>query len=155
MLRYVALMAFTITCLVASPAAATKVNGKVVVAKELREALADKESKERDPRYSGYWNEPNGVRQVEPPAIDPSTDLAVVVFKEGAPAPKADEVTSVKVHTGAMEKNVVVIRPGTRVKFLSVDPFDHSLYSPELETFGPEKQSRKAFRPIDFAAEGF
>lgn len=154
MLRHTALMALIIAFSIPSLASATKLNGKIVVTKELREALADKESKARDPKLSGYWNEPNGVHQVAPPKVDPSSDLGIVIYREGAKAPEADKVKSVKVHTGSLEKNVVVIRPGTRIKFVSVDPYDHSLYSPELEAFGPEKQSRKAFRPIDFKDKG-
>ncbi len=154
MLRYVALLCLVTASLSAFPAMATKVNGKIVVTKELRESLAEKETKARDPKTSGYWNEPNGVRQVEPPRVDPSSDLGVVIFKEGAPAPGADEVSTVNVRSGSLEKNVVVIRPNSTIKFINVDPYDHELYSPGLDTFPPEKRSRKEFRPIDFKAAG-
>jgi len=152
MLRIVALFFFAATCLGGTAAHATKVNGKIVVTQKLRESLADAES--RDPRTSGYWNEPNGLRQVDPPMVDPSKDLGVIIMKEGATAPAADEVTTVEVKAGSLARNVVVVRPGSRIKFLNVDPFDHSLYSPGMDGFGPEQQSRKAFRPIDFKAEG-
>ncbi len=154
MLRFVAFVAILAFCLSDNPTHAAKVQGKVVVTKELRESLSKLEEKNRTAVTTGYWNEPNGVIQVDPPFVNPSRDLGVVLIKEGAADPGPDDVLTVKVLMSSLEKNLVVIAPGTRIKFVSVDPYDHELYSPGMKNFLPEKQSRNAFRPIDFPKEG-
>jgi hypothetical protein len=140
--------------LAATPALATKVVGKILVTKEFREALADPAESEDDQRLRGYWNEPNGMIPVQPPRVDPSRDLGVVVFKEGAKPPAPDKLATVKVRTGGLEKNVVVTRPKSTIRLRSIDPFDHELFSPELDSFRPERQAKNAFRPIEFPKEG-
>ncbi len=154
MLRLVMVVAVVMVLFGVGDAHATKVNGKIVVTSKFRQQIADVANKTAGAKSKGYWNEPNGVKQVEPPRVDPSRDLGVVIFKEGAASPGPDDIATVKVRTGSLEKNVLMVRPGSTLKFKSVDPFDHELYSPTLDGFKPERQSRNAFRPIDFKSEG-
>jgi hypothetical protein len=140
--------------LMAGPALATKVTGKIVVTKEFRQALADAEKPPEQQRMTGYWNLPNGIIPVMPPRVDPSKDLGVVVFKEGAAPPAPDKLSTVKVRAAGLERNVIVARPKSTIRLRSVDPFEHELYSPELDSFRPERQAKNAFRPVDFPKEG-
>lgn len=135
-------------------AEAAKVVGKITVTAAFRQALADEESKAAGQLRSGYWNEPNSVRDVEPPYVDPSSDFGIALFPDGSIAGKPDDLTEVDVRAGGLDRNVVVVRPGTAVKFRSVDPFDHELYVESFDDFKPEKQSRGSFRTIEFASEG-
>jgi plastocyanin len=139
---------------VGARAEAAKVVGKVAVTEQFRRALADEDAKAPTAAKPGYWNEPNAVRDVEPPYVAPGSDLGIVLVHEGAPAPKADDPVEVDVRAGGLARNVVVVRPGATVKFRSVDPFDHELYVPDYDDFKPEKQSRGSFRTIGFAKEG-
>lgn len=107
-----------------------------------------------DPNTRGYWSEPNGVRPIAPVRFDFSSDIGVAIFKEGADEPKADPVLSLNVLTGSLEKNVVVIRPKSRVKFIMKSPYDHELFAPGKHDFKPQKQGNNSFRPIDFYSEG-
>jgi plastocyanin len=141
-------------CLGSLPALAAKVTGKVVVTKEFRESVERAAKAKQEGQQASYWNEPNGLLPVEPPRVDPSLDLGVVLFKEGAPAPGPDAVATVPVRAARLEKSVVVVRPGSSLRFNNVDPFDHELYSPTVETFKPERQAKGAFRPVEFKGEG-
>ena len=152
--RFLIPAALALSLAVGAQAEAAKVVGKLTVTDKFRRALADEDAKAPVATKPGYWNEPNAVRDVEPPFVVPSSDLGIVLIRDGAPPPKPDEPTEVDVRAGGLGKNVVVVRPGTAVKFRSVDPFDHSLYVPALDDFKPEKQSRGAFRTIEFAREG-
>ncbi|MCK9459765.1 MAG: hypothetical protein M0R80_09020 [Proteobacteria bacterium] len=134
-------------------AEAAKVVGKIAVTDQFRQALVDEDAKAPTAVKPGYWNEPNAVRNVEPPFVVPKTDLGIVLIREGAPPPKAEPV-EVDVRAGGLDKDVVVVRPGAAVKFRGVDPFDHELYVPGFDDFKPEKQSRGSFRTIEFAREG-
>jgi plastocyanin len=155
MVRLSAVFLALAVCLGSSPALATKVTGKIVVTREFREALDSAAKKnEEGPQAASYWNEPNGLLPVEPPRVDPAADLGVVLFQEGAPAPAPDSVATVPVRAARLEKSVVVVRPGSTLRFNNVDPFDHELYSPTVEAFKPERQAKGAFRPIEFKAEG-
>ncbi len=154
MVRLPAVFLALAVCLGAGPAAATKVTGKIVVTKEFREALERAAKKQEEGKTVSYWNEPNGLLPVEPPQVDPSADLGVVLFQDGAPAPGPDDVATVSVRAARLEKNVVVVRPGSTLRFNNVDPFDHELFSPTVEAFKPERQAKGAFRPIEFKAEG-
>ena len=153
MRRFALITAVLSATLAATPALATKVVGKIIVTKEFRESLSRGEQPEPS-RLDGYWNEPNGIIPVQPPRVDPSRDLAVVIIKEGAKPPAPDKLKTIKVRTGGLERNVIVTRPKSTLRLRSVDPFDHELYSPELEGFRPERQAQNAFRPIDFPEEG-
>jgi hypothetical protein len=135
-------------------AEAAKVVGKVVVTESFRRALSDSESKAQALVKGGYWNEPNAVRDVEPPYVSTSSDLGIALVLDGAPAPKVGEPVEVNVRAGGVEKRVIIVPPGTNVKFKSLDPFDHELYIPNVDWFPPEKQSRGSFRMIEFAKEG-
>ena len=153
MLRFAALVVFSLFFLGVFDAHATKLNGKITITTKFKESLAEKKDARREP-IKGYWTEPNGFKQVLPPRVDPSRDLGVIINREGADSPKADDVATVKVRAGSLEKNVVIIRPGSQLKFRSVDPYDHELYSSTHPDFKPEKQSRNSFRPVDFKNEG-
>ncbi|MCP4674519.1 MAG: hypothetical protein GY854_03175 [Deltaproteobacteria bacterium] len=153
-MRTVKVLAFASILLAASVTQAGKVTGKVIITPEFREAAdkATRVSKDKKPAF--YWNEPNGIADVRPLRIDPSRDLAVVLIKEGAKEPDVDELTTVKVFAGAMERSVVVTRPKSTIRFRNVNPFDHKLFVPGMDAFRPEHQSNGAFRPIEFAEEG-
>lgn len=154
MVRLSAALIVLIVSLGSSPALATRVTGKVVVTTEFREAL-DRAARARDEgKPVSYWNEPNGLLPVEPPRVDPSADLGVVLMKAGAPPPGPDDVSTVDVRAARLEQSVVVVRPGSTLRFSNVDPFDHELYSPTIEGFEPEQQAKGAFRPIEIKAEG-
>jgi plastocyanin len=152
--RFLIPAAIALSLAVGARAEAAKVVGKITVTDDFRRALVDQDAKAPTAVKPGYWSEPNAVRDVEPPFVSPASDLGVVLIREGAPAPKPDEAVEVEVKAGGLAKNVVVVRPGTAVKFRSVDPFDHELYVPAFDDFKPEKQSRGAFRTIEFAREG-
>jgi hypothetical protein len=154
MRRFAVISVAVAAALIATPALAAKVIGKIIVTKEFREALAEAAPAPADERLEGYWNEPNGIIPVEPPRVDPSRDLAVVIIKEGAPAPGPNQLETVQIRTAGLERSVVVTRPKSTIRLRSSDPFDHELYSPELESFRPERQANGAFRPIEFPAEG-
>ena len=151
--RFLIPAALALSLAVGTRAEAAKVVGKITVTDEFRRAILD-DAKAPTAVKPGYWSEPNGVRDVEPPFVTPSSDLGVVLIREGAPTPKPDEAIEVDVRAGGLAKNVVVVRPGTAVKFRSIDPFDHELYVPAFDDFKPEKQSRGAFRTVEFAREG-
>lgn len=153
-MRAAAIVAGVIIYLAAFPAQATKLSGKVIVTPELKEEISKLERKQAESNRTYYWNEPNGIIPVRSLRINPATDIALVIFQEGALEPKPDELFTVKVHAGAMERKVVVTRPGSTVRFRNVDPFDHELYSPKIAGFKPERQSNGAFRPIQFTQEG-
>ncbi len=153
-MRTVKVLTFASILLVASTTQAGKVTGKVTITPEFREA-ADKENRaSNDKKPAFYWNEPNGIADVRPLWINPSSDLAVVLIREGAKEPAADELTTVKVFAGAMERRVIVTRPKSTIRFRNVNPFDHELFVPGMATFRPEHQSNGAFRPIEFPEEG-
>jgi len=154
MRRFAVLTAVLSATLIATPALAAKLVGKIVVTNEFRESLGSSATTDDSSLQEGYWNEPNGVIPVEPPRVDPSRDLGVVIIKEGAEPPKPDELQTVKVRTGGLERNVIVTRPKSAIRLRSVDPFDHELYSPDLDSFRPERQAQNAFRPIEFPKEG-
>jgi plastocyanin len=154
MLRLPAVFLALAVGLGAYPAQATKVTGKVVVTPEFREALERAAKAREEGQTASYWNEPNGLLPVEPPRVDPSLDLGVVLFQEGTPAPGPDAVATVPVRAARLERGVVVVRPGSTLRFNNVDPFDHELFSPTVEAFKPERQAKGAFRPIEFKAEG-
>lgn len=154
MRRFAVITALVSAMSIASPALATKVTGKILVTKEFREALTEAKKGGESSRLEGYWNEPNGIIPVLPPRIDPSRDLGVVIFKEGAKPPGPNPLETVKVRAGGMDRSVIVTRPKSTIRLRSVDPFDHELYSPEIDSFRPERQAKNAFRPIEFPAEG-
>jgi hypothetical protein len=134
-------------------AAATDLTGKVVVGDEFLEALAEAEKAEAKSRESCYWNEPNGLIPVRPPLVDPSADLGVALYREGAPASEPDELFTVKVRAGSLERSLVLTRPGSTIRFDNVSPFDHELYVPGFDGFEPQRQARGNFRPIAFGEE--
>jgi hypothetical protein len=136
------------------PAQATKLVGKVVVTPEFRASLAKAESLKRDGNHDYYWKIPNGFVSELPPRVRLSSDISLLMFKEGADSPKPDALATVKVHVGSLEKQVIATRPGSTIKFRNVDPFDHELYSPQMPSFKPEHQSNGAFRPVEFPTEG-
>jgi hypothetical protein len=152
--RFLALAAVALTLALSGRADAAKLVGKVVVSDSFRRALADAELKSQGGLKSGYWNEPNAVRDVDPPSVALDSDVGIAVVKDGAPAPKPSDPVEANLRAGGLEKKVIVIRPGTTVKFRSVDPFDHELYVQNTDWFPPEKQARGAFRMIEFAKEG-
>jgi plastocyanin len=153
-MRVMAIVAFAIVLSAATMAEAARVTGKIVISPELLESITALERKTAESGRAYYWNEPNGIAPVRPPQIDPSSDIAVVVTKEGAPSPGPDELSTVKVRAGSMEPRVITTRPGSTIRFRNVDPLDHELYSPNLPNFRPEHQSNGAFRPIEFSEEG-
>ncbi|MDJ0763759.1 MAG: hypothetical protein QNJ97_12325 [Myxococcota bacterium] len=153
-MRVIRVIAVFILFTAAPVVRAEKVTGKIVSSEELKASLAAAEKRRADTKRAYYWNEPNGIVPVRPPSIDPSRDLAVVLFRDGASDPKPDPLSTVKVHAGALERRVVVTRPGSTIRFRNVDPFDHALFSPTLPVFKAEQQSNGAFRPIEFQNEG-
>lgn len=153
-MRSIAVVLGMILFLSSTSALAAKVTGKVIVTQEFRDALDEQDENNGKKAHNYYWNQPNGVIPVLPPPVSPTRDLAVVVQKDGAPAESPDDIKSVDVRTGSLEKNVVVTRPGSTIRFLNVSPFNHELYSPQLGSFKPELQSTKAFRAIEFKKEG-
>jgi hypothetical protein len=138
----------------APSALATKLTGTLAVTDKFVEKVDALKKKRAKKITRGYWNEPNPLKQIAPPKVDLSSDFGVVLFKEGADKPKADPVKTVKVYTGSLEKNVTVIRPTSRIKFLMTDPYDHELYSPGKHDFKPQKQAQNSFRPVDFYSAG-
>ena len=136
------------------PAAAARLAGKVTVTPELRNALAEAEKAASTVGRPATWNEPNGVLPVEPPRVDPAVDLAVAIAKDGEPNQKADPLTTVEIRNVRLEPTVVLVHPGTTIRFKNVEPLDHELYCPTMPDFKPEKQSRDTFRPIAFVNTG-
>jgi plastocyanin len=153
-MRGLAFVAFTICALFVLHANASRLSGKVTVTKELREALDKAPTSENGNARLFYWNEPNGIIPVRLPQVDIPGDIVVVLEKEGAKTSKPDELTTLKILSGELERDVIAVRPGTTVRFQSIDPFDHELYSPGMEEFRPERQATGGFRPIEFKKEG-
>ncbi len=151
-MRLTVLTVLAIVLFASQAAFAEKVSGKVTVTSELREAVAKKEKEASKKLY--YWNEPNGIAAVRPPRVSPSSDIGVVLTLEGGASPGPNNVETVKVFAGSLEKDVIVTRPGSTIKFKNVDPFDHSLYSPTIASFKPEQQAKGGVRAIEFAEEG-
>ncbi len=151
-MRLSAVVVASAVVLCLNPALAAKVTGKVLVTQEFQEALAENEDDDGKTTY--YWNQPNGIIGVAPPRVSPTSDLAVVAVKEGSEPKGADDIQTVDVRTGSLERNVVVTRPGSTIRFLNVSPFNHELYSPQLGSFKPEVTSTKSFRAIEFKQEG-
>ncbi|MCU0664626.1 MAG: hypothetical protein MUC50_20165 [Myxococcota bacterium] len=145
---------FLLVALGANDARAANLSGKVTVTPAFREALAAQEKKVGETERLYYWQEPNSALPVVPPAVSPTKDLAIIIRLDGAPDPGPDELQTVDVRAGSLAKNLVVTRPGSTVRFKSVDVFEHELYSPNLPSFTPERQSSGAFRPIEFPSEG-
>ncbi|MBN2670864.1 MAG: hypothetical protein JXX29_04295 [Deltaproteobacteria bacterium] len=135
-------------------AAATTLSGKISVSKKFMEQLDAARKETEKAQVRGYWNEPNGIRPVAPVRFDLSSDIGVAIYMDGAKDPKPDPVLSLNVLTGSLEKNVVVIRPQSRIKFIMKSPFDHELYAPGKHDFKPQKQGNNSFRPIDFYSAG-
>lgn len=154
MRRFQVIVVAALAMLIATPAAAVKVVGKIVITREFRESLAETDGPAKDERLKGYWNEPNGLIPVQPPRVDASKDLGVVIFREGADPPGPDKLSTIEVRASGLERNVIVTRPKSTIRLRSVDPFDHELYSPDLDSFRPERQAKDAFRPIEFSREG-
>ncbi|MCP4195552.1 MAG: hypothetical protein GY762_00230 [Proteobacteria bacterium] len=131
---------------------AAGLTGKVVVSSKLQEEINKKKKSESKNTY--YWNLENGILPIRGERINLSRDIAVVLFDADATESKPDKLKSVKVHAGAMERNVVVTRPGSTIRFRNVDPMDHELYCADMPSFEPERQSNGSFRPIRFESEG-
>jgi hypothetical protein len=148
-MRSIAVVVGMFAWLYLMPAWAAKVTGRVIVSEAFREALAGSDKDDANTAKSYYWNQPNGIIGVTPPPVRPTSDLALVAFKEGAPPKGPDDISSVEVRTGSLARNVVVTRPGSTIRFINVSPFNHELYSPQLSSFKPEVQSTKAFRAIE------
>jgi plastocyanin len=137
----------------ALPAAlAANLTGKVVVSSKLQTEVSEKNKK--DSKHTFYWNLENGILPIRADRLDLTKDIAVVLFKADTKESKPDKLKAVKVHAGAMERNVVVTRPGSTIRFRNVDPLDHELYCPDMPNFKPERQSNGSFRPIRFETEG-
>ena len=146
------LFAVTVFASGLSAAMAAKVTGKIVVSSELHKQAAAKKKEAAKNTY--YWNIENGILPVRSHRINPAKDLAVVVFNADANDTEPFKIKSIKVHAGAMERNVVVTRPGSTIRFRNVDPMDHELYCPDMTNFEPERQSKGSYRPIRFENEG-
>ncbi len=153
-MRALAIAAFVLITLAEYRAEGAKLAGKVVLTREFRSALARTEAKRSETDKACYWNEPNGMISVRAPRVNLTNDIAVVIEATDGAGVQPDELSTVKVLTGTMEPKVVAVRPRSTIRFQSVDPFDHELYSPKKEDFRPERQSTGAFRPIEFAKPG-
>lgn len=153
-MRFYAMIFGALLMLQLSPTHAAKLTGKIVVSKEFREALGKGESEEGGGVQGYYWQLPNGILPVLPPAVDPEKDIAVVLLRKGDDKSQPDEVGKYKVHTGGMERKAIVTRPGSTLEFINESPFTHELYSPQLASFKPEAQSTKSPRRIEFPEAG-
>lgn len=154
MQRYLIVLIIPLVASFSISAAAATLSGKISVSKNFLEQLDEQRKETEKNSVHGYWNEPNGVRPVAPVRVDLSSDIGVAIFREGAEDPKADPVLSLNVMTGSLEKNVVVIRPQSRIKFVMKSPFDHELYAPGKHDFKAQQQGSNSFRPIDFYSAG-
>jgi hypothetical protein len=141
-------------CFAAAPAQAAKVTGRVVVTMEYREALAKADEGAAESGRDYYWNEPNGIIPVEPPRVDPSADLGVAIFQEGAESPKASAPVPVDINSAGCSQNAIVVLPGATIQFKSSEPFDHELYAEKIPSFKPGRQSTDSVRPLDPPGEG-
>ncbi len=148
------LATFFIAVFIAGAADAGRVKGKIVLSSDYLEWLTDQEREAESARRASYWREPNGVLPTRPPAVQFDSDIAVVLRSDDGKPGQPNKVKTVKVRAGKLEPTVVVTHPGSTLRFKSVDPFEHELYSPGLDDFQPDRQTQGAFRPIDFAQEG-
>ncbi|MDD5308356.1 MAG: hypothetical protein PHU25_13630 [Deltaproteobacteria bacterium] len=147
-------LAGAVAWLAASPALAAKVSGRIVVTMEYREALAKAEEGAAEAGRDYYWNEPNGMVPVEPPRVDPSADLGVAIFQEGAEATKPTSPVAVDINSAGCNQNAIVVLPGAMVQFKNLEPFDHELYAEKIPSFKPGRQSTDSVRPLDVPGEG-
>ena len=153
-MRIMVNVAGLIALLMAVPAHATKISGKVSLNKEFVAALEKAEEAQSKGSKDFYWKLPNGLIPVRPPDVDLSSDIGVVLFRDDSAESQPDEVRKVEVETGQLRNTVIVTRPGSTLKFTNESPYVHELYSPEHPNFKPEAQSKGAFRPIEFKTEG-
>jgi plastocyanin len=140
--------------LLATPAHATKMSGKVTIGRAYFEAMEKAENARDKGSKTFYWKLPNGIIPVRPPRIDFTGDIAVVLYRNDGSESKPDNVRTVGVETGKLSETVVVTRPGSTIKFTNESPYVHELYAPDHPDFKPEAQSKGAFRPIEFKTEG-
>jgi hypothetical protein len=153
MMRVLVIVCAAIFYMSMLPAAeAGKLTGKVVVSSKFQNEISERKKSESKNTY--YWNLENGILPIRSERISLQRDIAVVLFDADVTETKPDKLKSVKVHAGAMERNVIVTRPGSTIRFRNVDPMDHELYCPDLPSFEPERQSNGSFRPIRFESEG-
>lgn len=154
MQRYLMVLFIPLVALFSMPVFATTFSGKISVSKKFIEQLEEFRKETDKASLRGYWNEPNGIRPVGPVRFRLDSDIGVALFREGAPEPKADPVMSLNVLTGGLEKNVVLVRPKSRIKFFMSSPFDHELYASHKHDFKPQQQGNNSARPIDFYSAG-
>ncbi|NLN62445.1 MAG: hypothetical protein GX146_06150 [Myxococcales bacterium] len=135
------------------PLAAAKINGKLSLAPAFLEKY-EATHNEADKAFRGYWNDPNAIQPIAPLSLALHSDFGVVLLRDGAPEPKPDPIRTVQVFAGALEQNVIVIRPQSRIKFHSVDPLDHDLYASDKHDFKPQQMAQNSVRPVDFYSAG-
>jgi hypothetical protein len=152
--RFLTVVIISLIALINFSVSATNLTGKITVSKKFIEQLDQLRKDSESSTARGYWNEPNGVRPLASERVDLPSDIGVAIFREGAPEPEADPVLSLNVLTGSLERNVVIIRPKSRIKFIMKSPFDHELYAAGKHDFKPQKQGSNSFRPIDFYSAG-
>lgn len=140
--------------LVSQNVLAVGLSGKIIVTTKFLDSLEAAQKDQDNTAKAYYWNEPNGISPVRPPRVNPNEDLGVVLLRKGDSANTPEKLTTVKVRAGGLEPGVLITRPGSTVRFRSVDPFEHELYVSGMESFKPELQSKGQFRHIEFANEG-
>lgn len=130
-------VAFSLVGPFAATAEAGAVKGKTSgVEKLLPQVYADA-SKLEAHRYT--WREPSPTvkKEVRDLTANPSRDVCVVALASNA-APKHDDVT-VNVTGGRTYWSTLVVSPGTKLVFLSRDPFPHRLYLSGNDSFKPDE----------------
>ena len=118
-------------------AEAGPVKGKVSAPEKLVPQVYTDAAKLDAHRYT--WREPSPTvkKEVRDLGANPTRDICVVALSSNA-APKHDDVT-VNVTGGRTYWSTLVVSPGTKLVFLSRDPFPHKMYLSGNDSFKPDE----------------
>lgn len=110
------------------PAAASTINGTLVVTPALGRHVAEMEQEQLGDLKLFYWRVPNGAVATLDPQVNPARDLAVVLetAEQQPPAPEGPAKV-VDLRGGELRPSVVVITPHTKVRFRNTDAFVYDL----------------------------
>jgi hypothetical protein len=111
--------------------------GKTTGAEKLLPQVYADASKLEAHRYT--WREPSPTvkKEVRDLTANPTRDICVVALSSNQ-APKHDDVT-VNVTGGRTYWSTLVVSPGTKLVFLSRDPFPHKMYLAGNDSFKPDE----------------
>lgn len=144
--------AFTASAMIAAPAAAGQVVGRITNFKKLANPVWQEA---RDPAAHGYWfREPSSTVRAEHRRPYPliSKELQVVALA----ATKQPKLPNQELRVGGGRTSPVtkVVTPGTELRFRNTDPFKHRIYGVGLKSFPASDMSPNSKRVWTAPAPG-